>query len=169
MALQGPTCNPATMSFGQGVINRSTNPSILPIHPSLIIMDSLVIEFLVDSYVYSYPSRNPGSWMIAFQKLCYHPDSLYGPCHLGEHYALMSTECVDCDELNLECPQPGMTVKKAKPKAGYVRMDMNSSKAAWMTQLCGLVGLAFVILPTPFFFCFFAASLLLWFKSVHDV
>jgi len=44
-----------------------------------------------------------------------------------------------------------MTVKKAKPKAGYVRMDMNSSKVAWMTQLCGLVGLAFVILPAHFF------------------
>jgi hypothetical protein len=35
---------------------------------------------------------------------------------------------LECEELKLQCPQPGMSTLLATPKAGYVRMESNSSK-----------------------------------------
>lgn len=50
-------------------------------------------------------------------------------CGCRQSFALgISGDCLECEELKLQCPQPGMKTWRAKPKAGYVRMESNSSK-----------------------------------------
>eukprot|EP00435_Cladocopium_sp_Y103_P058916 s144_g20.t2 len=50
-------------------------------------------------------------------------------CGCRHSFALgLSGDCLECEELKLQCPQPGMTTFEAEPKSGYVRMEPNSSK-----------------------------------------
>lgn len=50
-------------------------------------------------------------------------------CGCRHSFALgISGDCLECEELKLQCPQPGMSTWLATPKAGYVRMESNSSK-----------------------------------------
>jgi len=94
-------------------------------------------------------STSPNACTCPSGQELFHSSNGHLLCGCRERHALMSTECVDCDKLNLECRAPGMTVKKAQPKAGYVRMDMDSwkvysclSKARCSNQNCtqGYVG-----------------------------